>query len=390
MADADRVGLAYVEESTYGEVPSGPPTLIDLRFTGETFGQNTTTVQSTEIRSDRQVVDLERTNVQASGDLNFELSYNAYDDFLNAALLSSAWSSVVTETDVDHSMANSDNSINRAAGSYITDGFLVNQWIRVSGFTGNLSNNTYFKIVSVAALKMVLSGSVVEDDTAGESVTIKMGPQIVNGTTLKSFSIERTYTDLTNIFALLTGMSIDTMSLNVTADQLITGSFGFIGQDEASAAATAGDGSNTAAPSGGVLNGVDGVKAIMEGQAAYPSTNLSFSIGNNLRSRLQIGTLGAISLGTGKINVTGAIQAYFNTVAVMDKYLNMTETSLAVVVEDIDAPGDAYVFDFPRIKYTDGKRVAGGENTDIIADMAFTAYRHATEAITVRIARFGA
>ena len=69
----------------------------------------------------------------------------------------------------------------------------------------------------------------------------------------------------------------------------------------------------------------------------------------------------------------------------MDKYLNQTATSLAVTLIISDA---AYVIEFPSVKFNSGQRVAGGENTDIIADLSWTALKHATEAIPMRITKW--
>lgn len=117
-------------------------------------------------------------------------------------------------------------------------------------------------------------------------------------------------------------------------------------------------------------------------------TSLSWSITNNLRARLQVGTLGAISLGKGTIGASGTLQAYFEDETVIDKYLNFTASSLALTYNDADS--NKYVVEFPQVKYTDGARVAGGQNQDIIADMSFTAYRDATEGCTMRMVRFPA
>jgi len=388
MSDADRVGLAYYVESTYGVTPAGNPTIQDLRYTSESLRQDTGSVSSAEIRSDRQVTDVIRTSVSSQGDIALELSYSAYDEWLQAGLLSAAWSSTATETDTDISAANTDNSLNTAGGDFVADGFLANQWIKVSGFTGDTTNNGYMKIVSVATGKMIVSGKTLVDDAAGESVTILMGAQIVNGTTLSTFTIEKVFADLASEFALYNGCAIDSVALNIATEAIVTGTFGFMGKQAVSAAATFGDGSNDAAATNDIMNTVDDITSILEGQATYATTAFSMTLGNNLRTRLQVGTLGAVSVGTGKVALSGTLQAYYATKTLMDKYLNDTATSLAVVFEDGD--GNAYIIDMPQVKFTSGQRVAGGENTDVIADMAFTAYREATEDITIRIARFAA
>lgn len=385
MSNADRVGLAYVEETEFGTTPSGPaPTLQDLRFTSESLAQTTSSVQSAEIRADRQVTDVIRTAIGAQGDLGVELSYGAQDELFEFALQSSGFSSPVTIgpiTTVDADSA--DNSFNDSGSGF--GSIVANQWIKVSGFT-EAANNGYFKVVSQTTAKLIVSGGTLVTEVVGDSVTITMGAQIVNGVDARFMSIEREYTDLANEFAIYTGMMIDAMALNVAVEQVITGTFGFMGVSEASGTATAGDGDNDDAPTNAVMNPVDNVIGILEAQASFDVTSFGLTMGNNLRSRLQVATLGPISIGSGKINLAGTFQAYFASKTIADKYLNQTVSSLALVLEDVD--GNAFIVDMPRVKYTNGVRVAGGENTDVIMDMAFTAYREPTEDVTIRIARF--
>jgi len=359
----------------------------DLRFTSESLGQDTDTAESDEVRDDRQLVDVVRTSIRAGGDINFELSYNAFDDLLKAALCSADWSTEVEDTNTTHSMDDSDNSINDSGNGYITNGFAANQWVEIRGFSES-ANNGYFKIVSVAAGKMVLAGGTVVTEAAGDSVTITMGPQILNGVVGRSFSIERQYSDLTTTYALYTGMMVDTLSLDITAERIMTGTMGFMGKSETSEATSLSLGTAKAAPTKEVMTTVEDVEGVLENMTSVGITAFTLALANNLRGRVQVGTLGPISVGKGRIGVSGTLQMYFATATIMDKYLGFDSSSLSIKIED--TAGNVYIIDMPRVKYTSGRRVAGGANTDIIADMAFSAYRHATEDVTIRIAKFDA
>ncbi|MBB76530.1 MAG: hypothetical protein CMJ75_18655 [Planctomycetaceae bacterium] len=386
-ADSNRVALRYWEEVTFGAAATGTPTFKSLRLTGESLNQATSSSTSNELRSDRQVSDLIRTGVNAAGAINGEISYGAYDDFFQYALLSSGWS---TEQEVSGTTF----SVTAGSGSYVIadsgsgfGSFAVGQWVYIKGFASN-DNNGWAKISAASAGSITVTnngdGSTV---IAGPTVTITMGAQIVNGTTLTTLNIEKEFEDLSNEFELSTGMSIESFNVSVTSDAILTCAFNFLGKSQTSNTATVGDGSPTAAPTDGVMNAIDNVVAVYENGSTYDVTQLSFDLNNNLRARLQVGTLGAISLGTGTVSVTGAHQGYYASKTVMDKYLNDTVSSLAFIfVKDTDA----YVIEFPQIKYSSGQRVAGGINQDIIADMQWTAYRDPTEGITVRIQRFTA
>jgi len=361
--------------------------LNELRLVSESLGGENTSVESAEIRDDRQINDVIRTLTRAAGDLNYELSFSAYDHLIEAAFLSAGFSTEVEDIsgDTTISAANGDNSFNDSANGF--GNYVLNQWIKTAGFA-TAANNGFFKITSAAAGKLIVSGGTLTTEAAGPAITITQGAQVVNGVALRTFSMERQYTDLTNKFEIMKGMAVNQLSMSIQADQIITGAFAFIGKNAASAAASVITGGNKTAPTKAVMAAVDSITAILEGQAAFASTQFSLELVNNLRERLEIGTLGAASIGSGAVGVTGTLQAFFTSETIIDKFLNFTTSTLALVIEDVD--GNGYIVDFPRVKYTQGQRVAGGQNTDVLADMTFSAFREPTEDVTIRFARFPA
>ena len=397
MSDANRIAIGYKEESTYGVFPAG--NLQELRITSESFEANTDYQFSNELRADRQRADSIRQNFSSAGGINLELSYGTFDDFLQWLLYSAGWSMEVNESvsvtfeDIATSSSNFPKVL-RAAGSFITDGYVANQILRIEG-AGTSANDVYAKIISVIAGEMELlpyndSGDLTLDGTPA-STTLRMGSQIVNGITQTSVSIERKYDDLSNQAARYSGLIPDTFALSVNTDGILTGSVGFIGRSEASTGTPATYDPTTTTQ---VFNAVDHVKAVLEGGANKGVTSLAINLANNHRPRRQVGTLGAISVGTGTIDVTGSLQAYFENSTIIDKYLSDTPSDTGMVIEDAAVGaagfGNAYVFDIPQLKYNSGRRVGGGINTDILEDLQWSAYRDPSELITLRIARFAA
>jgi hypothetical protein len=370
-----------------GDSVSIKSAMMGVRFVSETLKQETSVAESAEIRNDRQIADVKRTSVSASGDVGVEMSYAAYDELLEAALMSAAWSAEAEDSGITFSMASGDNSINDSDNNFVAAGFLANQWIEVRGFT-TAANNGYFKIVSVAVGKMVLTGGTVSTEAAGDSVTVTMGPQIVNGTTKRSFTFEKEYTDLTNVFAAFTGMMVDRLGMDISAESIITATFGLVGKDGASKTATLCTGTAQTPDAYDVMAAVDEVYAVLENFVSVDVVALTLELTNNLRAMMQVGDVGPVDEGAGKVNVSGTVQMYFQTATIMNKYLDQTASALAFILEDGD--GNAYVIDMPQVRYTSGERTAGGENTDIIANMGFSAYRDETEGVTIRIAKFDA
>lgn len=85
MADSSRHALYAIAEVTYGTTPT-TPAFKTLRHTGTNLALTKNTMQSEELRPDRQIQDYRHGTKQAGGDISGELSYGAYDDFLEAVL----------------------------------------------------------------------------------------------------------------------------------------------------------------------------------------------------------------------------------------------------------------------------------------------------------------
>lgn len=83
FADTSQTVLAYgvqIDSTTQ------QTSLNELRNTNSSLQFTAESVQSQEIRGDRNVSDIIRTQSSTSGDIGFELSYGTYDDFIQGAL----------------------------------------------------------------------------------------------------------------------------------------------------------------------------------------------------------------------------------------------------------------------------------------------------------------
>ena len=69
-----------------GGVDSSNTEWKKIRYTAESLNFSIENTQSNEIRPDRTEADLVQTSASASGDINVELSYGSFDDFLEAAM----------------------------------------------------------------------------------------------------------------------------------------------------------------------------------------------------------------------------------------------------------------------------------------------------------------
>jgi len=388
LASSNRASLRYIAESTFGTTPA-TPAFNELRYNGESLNYNINNVVSDEIRADRMTTDLIQVQADSSGDINFELSYSAFDDFI-AASLGSAWSSdlAVAESDIDAAAA--DNSFNTAAGDFVADGIVVGKWIKVSGFT-DPANNGFFRVVSVISTKIVVAGGTLVTEPAGDAITM-VGAHVRNGVTELSFSIQKVLEDVSpNQYFLFRGMRVGQMQLAFETAAILTGTFSFMGLS--TKADTTGEAGQTLvnAPTNEVMNATGNVQNIWIDDTITTGTyfnNLNLNVNGNLRPQDALGSLPHIGIALARMEVTADAELYFQDDTEYQKYLNASFFSLAFRVQDNS--GNAYIFTLPRCKYETGEVVAGGLDQDVFLSTTIRALRDPTTDSMVQIDRFAA
>jgi hypothetical protein len=404
MSDSSSVQLYYVEETTWGEVPAGPPTLNEFRFTQDSLAQTTETAISEEIRSDRQVSDIIRTAVSAGGDVGIELSYASHDDLIAGALADN-WSGNINELAVPASFTSASpgpglfqttSSPLVASPNWLLN-VRVGQWLQIGGSLTSPTNDGYYKVNFVDAANGTIRFDQAPPSAEGAGTFTVKGQMINNGTTRKSFTLEKLFSDIVDpnaspeaVIQYFTGMRVGTMNLAIAPGAIINGSFSFEGKQAFSVGATVGDGAPSAVSANDVLNAVDNIRDILIDGVADENcqfTNIEFTVDNSLRAQPCIGQLANNGIGLGRTLVTGTIEAYLLDKSFLDRYLNFTTTSLSFRAT---LGGDNYIFDFPSIKFTTGTTETGGNDQDVLVSVEFSGKRDPGDDFTIAINRFAA
>lgn len=298
IATGSRHNLAYIAETTFGTTPNSPG-MQNLRHTGTTLGLSKDAIESEELRDDRQIAHFRHGNKNVSGDVNFELSYGTFDDFIEAAL----------------------------AGTWATN---------------------------------ILKA----------------------GTTRRSFTIERHHEDIGR-YLRSTGCHINTMSLSVAPNSMVTGSFGVIGKGFGTSGAAMSGATYTAETTSPPFDSFTG--SITEGGSAIAIvTGLELSIDNGMEALYVVGEDTTLEPSIGKSTVTGSVTAYFENTDLLNKFVNETESSLTFTLTD--AAGKDYVFYLPKIKYNSGNPEAAGPGA-ITISLDFVALYDSTALTQLKITR---
>lgn len=312
FADTSKTDLAFGVQTNESTQQTA---LNKLRNTGSSLQFTAESVQSQEIRADRNVTDIIRTQSSVSGNIDFELSYATYDSFIEGVLSSS--------------------------------------------FGG--------------------TGTSIDPRT------------IVNGTQKKYFTLERSFeTGATDQFEQYQSCEVDTMSLNIAASEIITGSMGLIGIGATQSTASIDVDGYTPANTNRVFNSVKMVNSIQEGGVEYKSNvqSLSLDIANNKRESRAIGSEAPSAIGDGQFVATGQITIYFKDNVVYDKFLNETLTSLRVELED--DVGNTMIINMPKVLYTNVSREIPGNNEDVLVVLDYQAIYDAGISGTIEISMIDA
>ena len=204
------------------------------------------------------------------------------------------------------------------------------------------------------------------------------------GTTPKFFSIEDYAADIDQA-RLFTGLSVSTMAISLAPNQMVTTTFGMVGKDMTVSATQK---TQTAAANNAPFDAYSGDIAIGNvgsSSAVAIVTGLDFTLNNSFAPTFVIGDSAAPSLEYGRAEIEGTITAYFEDSALINRFLNETETELEVSVNDPTGT-NAYTFLFPRIKINSADVPVDGPTSRII-NMSFVALYDATEASNLVITR---
>ena len=358
FSQGSRHEIAIGTEATFGITPGGPSTTVQ-RNTGTTLNLTKETFTSEEIRSDRQIEFSRHGNKQVGGDINFELSYGGIDDILESVMFST-WAST-TGTASGALTDASGYAIGITAitlGSAGTGTILVGD---VVTFAGDL--NPYViatgdvDVSDGASIVLQAPGLLAAIPTSTTALTVRTSGVLKAGTTQKSMFIERRFDDITQ-FLLYNGCVANTLSLNIAASQIATGSIGVVG----SKLTTSGSEVATPAAAGTTdpFSGFEGV--LLEGGSEIAIiTAATLNLANGVEANFVIGTDETPQLSNGRSNLTGTITAFFEDLALLNKFINETETALKITLTD--PAFNVLDIHIPRLKYNGGDIPLSGEGS---------------------------
>ena len=203
------------------------------------------------------------------------------------------------------------------------------------------------------------------------------------GTTPKFFSIEDYAADIDQA-RLFTGCTVNSMGVSLAPNQMVTTTFGVVGKDMTiGATEKTQDAASGAAP----FDAYSGDLKIADSGSTLASsaivTGMDFTVTNGYAPTFVIGDDSAPSLEFGRAEVEGTLSAYFEDAALVNRFINETETALEVSVGD---GTNTMTFLFPRVKVNSADVGVDGPTSRVVS-MSFVGLYDTTEATNLKITR---
>jgi hypothetical protein len=200
----------------------------------------------------------------------------------------------------------------------------------------------------------------------------------------KFFSIEDFAADIDQA-RLFTGMSVSTMAISLAPNQMVTTTFGMVGKDMTISGTEKTQVAATGAQPFDAYSGDISIGAVGTPVASAIVTALDFTLNNSYAPTFVIGDDSAPSLEYGRAEVEGTMTAYFEDAALINRFLNETETAIRVSVDD-PTGANSYTFDFPRVKINSADVGVDGPTSRMVT-MSFVALFDSTLGTNLQITR---
>ena len=165
------------------------------------------------------------------------------------------------------------------------------------------------------------------------------------GTTPKYFSIEDYAADIDQA-RLFTGATVSSLAVSMAPNQMVTGTFGMVGKDMTIGATEKTQDAASGSQPFDSYSGDISIGNVGGATSVAIVTGLDFTLNNSFAPTFVIGDDSAPCLEVGRAEVEGTLTTYFEDAALINRFLNETETEIEVSVDD-PTGANAYTFTFP-------------------------------------------
>lgn len=366
--------IIYAAESGFGVAASAGGTAQRLRYNpGSALNLTKDAFASNEVRPDQQISDMRHGGRRVDGQIQGELSTVTWDDFL-AAAMRSTWAVGVSISQASHtSVAVTGNVFTFGSGSLLTAGLKVGDIVRFStlpGAPGTQWNAKNLRITALTGTTMTIAAipAGASNFTAQTTFVLAVqGRKLTQGVLTPSYTIEQSYPDL-DMSELFTGCRIGGVSVSIPPNGIAQATFQVLGQQQQvlSGASAPYFTAPTAAPTSGVLTGIEG-GIRFNGVEQSIVTQLDLNLSLNLQTTPVIGSTIVPEIFYGRSVVTGQVSFYLADETLLNAFLNESEVDLvATCLASGSAPQDFIQFSMQRVKLSGATKQLAGDGGMIV------------------------
>lgn len=358
--DTGDIIMSYGPEATWGTKPA--VAFQAIRLDGEGFSSTKSRTRPNEIDPAGQASAAITTKEESTGSLNFSVSAGTHNALI-AASLGSTFSTPLSISGT--TIAATATGFTDSANGF--GAIVAGQMIKVSGFTTTgVTSNAVYRVDTVAAGVIATTPAPPATKVAGDTVVIK-GSMLRNGTVFQSFFFEKMLAS--NLFLTYPGSWPTGGGLDVGVGDYLKGTLSFLNKQELTATTEGSTGAVTAAPTGTVIDSINGIGTVYRNGSAISATVQKVGVKWNkegARTQMGIGSAAALGIGKGKLLINGNLSTYFKDFSLYTEFKN--ETGGPIWFQALDSDGNGYVITICNATIMNPKVVAGGPNQDVMAD----------------------
>lgn len=256
---------------------------------------------------------------------------------------------------------------------------------------GELSKHAYIEDAIAAVFRNAWGSGTKGDGTAPFESTPVGADELIPGTTITSYLLEKRFTDPTNnpLFHRFSLSAVSSLGISIAPGQPITTSVEYSGGPLTLATAAIAGATYTDPGVNPVFTAHEVIEiniGTVPMTLCFSSLNMNFN--SNVRGIECIGTLGFREQVLGRFEPTLEGTAYFVSNDLL-QYL-VDQEVLPVTVTLADSLGNEYEFFYPRCKMTAGSANASGTNQDVVANVSLQALYDPLWNFSCKVARVAA
>lgn len=362
--DSNDISMSYGKETQWGQKPSVQ--FQDIRIDKESLAGTKSRKRPDELSAERQSSAAITTKMETQGSIDFSVSAGTHNDLVASSIGGEFTTPIAFASKT--TVAATASGFTDSGNGFVSAGIVQGQMIKVSGFTGASAAqiNGIYRVNSVVAGTIQTTPVPGATKVAGDTITIK-GSMCRNGATFNSFFIQKKLSS--DKYLVFPGSWPNSGSMEVAVDSYLTGNINFLCKSQDKAITDQSTGAHLAAPTGRVIDAINGIGQIFRNGTAVDAIINKFSLKwtkEGSAAQYGIGSSAAQGMRLGKVNVTGGLTSFFRDFALYDEFI--AETGGPIWMPALDYDGHGYVLTICNGTIMNPKIVAGGSNQDVVAE----------------------